>query len=286
MNSSSLSRRDWIRNMSCLTLGATLLTSRNVHSGGSHSDALLPLEKIGLQLYTVRDLLSADFDSALRLIADIGYRELEFAGYHYQEIQHVGALLQELQLSAPSAHVGLDTVKQRLDEAIKTASLLGHRHLVLPWLMEDQRQTMRQYEALARTLNQAGATCRSAGIELGYHNHDFEFQPLEGKLPYDVLLEQTAPDLVKMELDLYWITKAGYSATDYFDKHPGRFTQCHVKDMGSNGDIVDVGQGTINFAALIPAAKAAGVKHFYAENDNPHNPETAIRASYRALAGT
>lgn len=261
------------------------MNTRNALGEGTASPALLPQHKMGIQLYTVRNQLAEDLEGTLGKIADTGYRELEFAGYHGRKPDQLADVLQSLELRAPSAHVPLDALQSKLEDIIESAKVLGHQHLVLPWLNEDQRQSATQYEELARFLNIAGATCRSAGIELSYHNHDFEFFDIDGIRPYDLLLDQTETNLVKMELDLYWITKAGFSVQDYFQRHPGRFTQCHVKDMGKNGEITDVGRGVIDFAALIPAAQAAGVEHFYVEHDNSEDPLGSIERSYASMSG-
>ena len=244
---------------------------------------MIPPGKIGLQLYTVRDLMARDVPGTLAEVAAIGYRELEFAGYFDHEPGRIADLLAVNGLKAPSTHAPLDAFQTRLDSLIETAQLIGHRHLVLPWLLPDQRQSLQQYAEIAKLLNEAGKACQGAGIAVGYHNHDFEFEAIDGKLPIDLLLEETDPDLVKIELDLYWITKAGYSAQDYFSKHPGRFNQVHVKDLAASGEITEVGSGTIAFGQVLTAARSAGVEHFYVEHDHPADALVSIKTSFSAL---
>ncbi len=112
-----------------------------------------------------------------------------------------------------------------------------------------------------------GESCREAGLRFGYHNHDFEFETIDGQIPFDVLLDETDPGLVDFELDLFWITKGGEDPLRYFERYPGRFTLCHVKDMAAGGEMVDVGAGGIDFAAIFARAEQAGLKHFFVEHD-------------------
>ena len=142
---------------------------------------------------------------------------------------------------------------------------------------------MEQYEALAETLNRAGEQCLETGVQLCYHNHDFEFTPIDGTLPYDLLLELTEPALLAMELDLFWICKAGLDPLDYFARYPGRFPLCHVKDMQSDGSMAAVGSGELGFANILTAARRAGVRHYFVEHDQPSDPMASVSESYQAL---
>ncbi|MFL6274503.1 MAG: sugar phosphate isomerase/epimerase family protein [Blastocatellia bacterium] len=246
------------------------------------------LDKIGLQLYTVRRELQKDFEGTLARVAGIGYREVEFAGYYERTPQQVKAILDKLNLTAPSAHTQLQGLRQNLDKLIEAAHVIGHRYLVLAYLSADERKTLDDYKGVIETLNQAGETCRRAGIQLAYHNHDFEFPPLGGVVPYDLMLKETSADLVKMELDLYWITKAGQSATKYFAAQKGRFALVHVKDMDNTPKrfFTEVGRGVIDFKQLLPQARKAGVKHFFVEQDEtPGSPLDSIKISYDYLHG-
>jgi sugar phosphate isomerase/epimerase len=242
------------------------------------------LQRIGVQLYTLRDPLAEDFAGTLRKVAAMGYRELEFAGYHDQDPGQIARLLTELGMTAPSAHIPIDMLGDQLERWLELAHLMGHRYLVVPWLAPDQRESLDQYRAHAELFNRAGEQCRKAGIKLAYHNHDFEFEVLDGSLPYDLLLEATDPALVSMELDLYWISKAGHDPLQYFAGHPRRFSLCHVKDMAADGAIADVGRGELDFRRLLAAARSAGVQHYYVENDQPQDPLQSVQFSYRTLA--
>ena len=241
------------------------------------------IRKIGLQLYTVRDLMKENVEKTLHQVAALGYQEVEFAGYFGHSAGEVRIFLDQSGLTTPSAHVRLETIRDNLDEAIELAHTLGQKYMVMPWLTKDQRQTLDQFKSYAELFNKAGEACKKASIQLAYHNHAFEFQALEGREPYDLLLEDTDPDLLKMELDLYWIIKAGRDPFDYFAKYPGRFPLCHVKDMSEAGDMTDVGRGIIDFEKLFSAQKDAGFEHFFVEHDDPVNALDSITYSVKTM---
>ena len=226
------------------------------------------VERPGLQLYTLRGAMVDDFEGTLARVAEMGYREMEFAGYFGRDAGMVREALERNGLSSPAAHLGLNAVRENLAAEIDFAAELGQRFLVVPYLPEDERG-LDDYRRLAETLNRAGEQCRAAGLKMGYHNHDFEFAPTGGRIPYDLLLEETDPELVDMELDLYWIAAAGHDTLAYFDAHPGRFTMLHVKDRAADGAIADVGAGGIDFAALFAHGETAGIAHYFVEHDNP-----------------
>jgi sugar phosphate isomerase/epimerase len=240
------------------------------------------LSKIGLQLYTVRRELESDFDGTLAKITAIGFREVEFAGYYNHPPGQVKASLARNDLSAPSAHVQTSALRGSLPEAIEAAQIIGHEYLVCAYLPAEERRSLDDYKRLVDLLNRAGEECQRAGIQFGYHNHDFEFAPMEGRLPYDLILARADARLVKMELDLYWITKAGQSPLAYFSKRPGRFPLVHVKDMDDTPRryFTEVGRGVIDFKRIFAAAEQAGVKHCFVEQDEtPGSPFSSIKAS-------
>ena len=245
------------------------------------------LERIGLQLHTVRAAMAKDFDGTLARVADIGYREVEFAGYFDHTPADVRAALDRHGLSAPSAHIGtaaaLTTDWTRVREA---AQLAGHTYLVVAGLAERERRTLDDYRRVADLFNSAGDSARRMGMRLAYHNHDFEFVPMARKLPYDILLERTDPALVAMQMDLFWIARAGQNPLAWFDRYPGRFEMVHVKDMDGSPErqMVDVGRGTIDFARIFASAPLAGIRHYFVEHDDPQPPALAsAKASYDAL---
>jgi sugar phosphate isomerase/epimerase len=280
MNTGKISRRHFLKKTT--TLGAIMAIS--ACDGLMVGPAKKPLERLGVQLYTLRKELDKDFAGTLKKVRELGYTELEFAGYHNQAFPDIIKIMADLGLSAPAAHLYLETIRDDTDTAIDIAHVLGHKSIIVPWLEPNQRQSVDQYRQLADDLNIAGEKFRAEGIQLGYHNHDFEFMQLNSIRPYDLLLQETDPNLVKMELDLYWIAKAGLDPIEYLAAHENRFTLCHLKDMDANGAMVDVGSGVINFAAIIPAAKKAGVKHYFVEHDETTTPFHALENSFKAIS--
>ncbi len=240
------------------------------------------LDRIGVQLYTVRSLMAEDFAGTLEAVAGAGYQEVEFAGYFDRPPAEVEALLEEVGLNAPAAHVSIDALRDDLAGTIATARSVGHRYLVCPWIAEEER-TLAGYRGIAALWNEVGAACREAGLRFGYHNHEFEFEPVDGRVPMDLLLEETDPELVDYELDLYWIRKGGRDPLDYFERYPRRFPLCHVKDMAADGRMVDVGAGEIDFAAIFARSEQAGLEHYFVEHDQPADPLASIAASYDHL---
>lgn len=254
-------------------------------SAGPSTPAVAPLPAIGVQLYTVRTLLEQDFEGTIEQIAELGYDEVEFAGYYGRTPGEVTALLERVGLAAPSAHLMPSDARERPQEILNMAKAVGHDYLVIAYLTEDDRGSLDAYRNVAALLNDFGRQCADAGIQLAYHNHDFEFQTFDGTLPYDLLLQETDPELVQMELDLYWIAKAGHDPLAYFAAHEGRFPLCHVKDLGSDGAIVPVGEGTIDFPALFAQRDQAGLQHYFVEHDNPEDPMASIETSIQYLRG-
>ena len=244
--------------------------------------ALRSLDRIGVQLYSVRYLMEQDFAGTLQAVADAGYDEVEFAGYFDHRPAEVRALLEEVGLQAPASHVSIDVLRTDLAGAIATAAAVGHRYLVCPWIAEEER-TLAGYQGIAALFNEVGGACRNAGMRFGYHNHDFEFETVEGRVPMELLIEETDPELVDIELDLFWIAKGGEDPLQYFERYPGRFSLCHVKDMTADGEMVDVGSGQIDFAAIFAQSEQAGLKHYFVEHDEPADPLASIAASHDHL---
>jgi sugar phosphate isomerase/epimerase len=253
------------------------------------------LERIGVQLYTVRDLMKADFDGTLAKVAAIGYNEVEFAGYFEQAPKEVRAMLDKHKLTTPSEHVSYEVVQDKWQETLDAAHIVGHKFIVCPWIEEAQRKDPGGWKRAAELFNRAGEASQKAGIQFAYHNHTFEFEPspaLGGKLPYDFLLAETDPKFVKMEMDLCWITVAGKDPLTYFDKYPGRFPLVHVKDwtkgpdgkMGEkDGHMADVGSVAIDWKRLFAQSKKAGIQHYFVEHDEPTDPLESLRNSYKYL---
>ena len=219
------------------------------------------------------------------------------------ERDDVRAALDHNGLASPSCHVTYHFVEKHWGETLEAAKIVGHKYIICPWIDEKQRAEAGGWKRAAELFNKAGEESKKAGIQFGYHNHSFEFQPAEtlgGKLPYDFLLAETDPKLVAMEMDLCWITVAGKDPAAYFNKYPGRFPLVHVKDYvkdphstssydgatGSvkfEGHLADVGQGTINWKGIFEQSGNAGIKHYFVENDDPKSAFDDIKISYNYL---
>lgn len=237
----------------------------------------------GIQLYTVRASMATDVATTLQAIAGIGYREVEFAGYFDHPPGEIRRMLERFGLAAPSAHIGLQDLREDPTRLVDAAAEIGHDYVTVPWLDIEDRQSIDDYRKWADFLNRLGQTCRTHGIRCAYHNHDFEFAPLQGRVPFDVLLEETEPDLVDFELDFFWARKAGRGVLDVIGQAPQRFTMSHIKDMDVAGNMVDVGQGTIDFAAILADPAAEAIEHCFVEHDEPTDPFRSAAVSHYAL---
>jgi sugar phosphate isomerase/epimerase len=239
---------------------------------------------IGVQLYTVRTLMEKDMAGTLKSIAAIGYPEVEFAGYYKKSAQDVRAMLDANGLRAPSAHIPLDAMRADMKKVIADSKVIGHEIVICPYL--EAPKTAAAWSALAKEFNGFGTTLKGEGLQFAYHNHDFEFKPVEGKMPYDVLLAETDPQLVKMEMDLFWATKAGQDPVAYFGRYPGRFPAVHVKDMrdlrGAQ-TMTEVGSGEIDFRRIFAQADQGGIQHYIVEHDQPADALASVRTSYGNL---
>jgi sugar phosphate isomerase/epimerase len=253
------------------------------------------IEKIGLQLYTVRDQMKADFDGTVAKVASIGYKEVEFAGYFGRTPAQVRAVIDRNGLTSPSCHVEYAVLSDQWPSVIESSKTIGQSYIVCPWIPEEIRKQPDGWKRAIDTFNHAGEISKKSGIQFAYHNHWFEFLPVNGKLPYDMLLEQCDPDLVKMELDLCWITVAGADPLTYFNRDPGRFPLVHVKDMkklpkvsASGGqdfgdslkDMTAVGSGIIDWKRILAQSEKAGIKHYIVEHDKAEAPFESIKISY------
>lgn len=240
------------------------------------------LERIGLQLYTVRAAMARDVEGTLARVAAIGYREVEFAGYFDRTPAAVKAALANAGLDAPANHVPFETLADGWDSVLDTAAAIGHSDVLVAWIPREARPDLDGWKRVAELFNRAGERARAAGLRFGYHNHDYEFAPVEGQVPYDVLLAATDPALVTFEMDLYWTVKGGRDPLAYFASHPGRFPYVHVKDSAGPPDhrMVDLGRGTIDFATIFARSAQAGIRHYFVEHDEPHDPFAFCRDGY------
>jgi sugar phosphate isomerase/epimerase len=249
------------------------------------------IEKIGLELYTVRDSLKKDFEGTLSRVAKIGYKEVELAGYFEHmagwnpEPKQARQILDSNGLAAPSTHVPYNALSpENWPKIIEASEILGHKYIVNPSIDRSLAKTVEGWKRAAEAFNRAGKESLRSGIQLGYHNHIEEFKPIEDKLPYDILLHETDPNLVVMEMDLGWAHEAGVDPLEYFAKYPGRFPLVHVKDFTKDRQMTDVGSGEIDWKRILAKSDLAGIKHYFVEFDDPKSPFESIQNSYTYLA--
>jgi sugar phosphate isomerase/epimerase len=241
------------------------------------------IEKIGLQLYTVRSAMKNDFEGTLAKVAGIGYQEVEFAGYFNHSPHDVRKILDANGLNAPSAHVDYEVLGEKWPGTLDASRIMGHTYIVCPSI-PDNLHRPDGWKRAAEIFNQAAEASHKAGIQFAFHNHEVEFKKFDGKIPYDIVLAETDPNLVKMEMDLFWTVKGGADPLNYFNRYPGRFPLVHVKGMDKNGKMSEVnGNGAIDWKRIFAQSANAGIKHYFVEHDDPNSPFDSIRNSYTYL---
>lgn len=265
-----MQRKDFIKLSSLGFLG---LYSCGVSKLGSK-------KPLAIQLYTIRDAVSGNLEKALEKLAALGFTELEIYGYNStffgKNRTEFQAILKQTGLKVISSHhttgiihKDMGTLLNSWEKSVEDLHFIGSKYMICSYLFPEER-TIENYKKLPELFEKAGEITQKAEIQFAYHNHDFEFEKLEDhKSIYDFILENTSSDLVKMELDLYWISKAGLDPLAYFEKYPGRFPLWHVKDMkAGTKDFTEIGNGTINFNRIFRAREKAGLKYWFLEQDS------------------
>jgi sugar phosphate isomerase/epimerase len=234
---------------------------------------------IALELYTVRDETARDFAGTLRRVAEIGYTAVEFAGYGGLTAHEQAALLRETGLQAAAVHVSYEALTRDLDHEIEYCRAIGSAYLVLPGL-SDELRSADQIPLLAERMNAFGRRCGDAGVQFGYHNHNWEFEPGPDGRFIDLLLAATDPELVQIELDIYWAAYAGADPAAFLAEHSGRVPILHLKDMTPDRRFTEVGDGILGLRRLTTSAREHGVRWGIVENDAPQMPtlESARRS--------
>jgi sugar phosphate isomerase/epimerase len=241
---------------------------------------------IALQMYTLRNESARDFIGTLREVAKIGYAGVEFAGTAGLSAAELRRLLDDLNLRVAGSHVGLDALEGDLSAALDFTQAIGSAFVVCPYLPEERRKSADDYRVLAEILNRAGAACKQRELQLCYHNHAFEFQRFDGQYALDLLFSATDPELVKGELDTYWIRKGGADPAAYIRQYAGRCPLIHLKDMAADEkqSFAEVGEGTLDWPAIFQASEAGGARWYIVEQDTcPGPPLESVRLSLKNL---
>jgi sugar phosphate isomerase/epimerase len=253
--------------------------------------------KLGLQLFTMRAALARDVDGTLKRVAAMGYEDFETYGFDPGGLRYYGLdakdfsqRLRDLNLTTSSGHYDLnrfvssssDDLKRYVDRCIEGARVLGQEYITWPYLDEGDR-TIEKFKVVAERLNVIGAQIKKAGLQAAYHNHDFEFVEQNGQIGYDIILKETDPALVKLQIDLYWVAHGSkLTPHEWFTRAPGRFVMWHVKDMHKTSrDYTELGNGTIDFTRIWPDTELAGMKYFYVEQGGnfTHDPFRSVSDS-------
>jgi sugar phosphate isomerase/epimerase len=272
--------------------------------GSASASALAAVDRksfgVGIQLYTIRDAMAADVRGTLKKVSDMGYKNLELAGYSNGKFYGFSAadfkkIVGDLGMVALSSHSAVESKGITVESAKLMAdahAALGVKYCVQPWVNDEDR-TIEKYKKMIGDWNKVGKIMKEVGIQFGYHNHNFEFKKVDGLIPYyDVFMKEMDKNLITMELDLFWASKAGQDPIAMFKKYPGRFQLLHFKDMRTNqppffdvikDDICSVGEGVIDFKKIWAAKETAGAKYLFVEDDNQGNgkPFEAIETSIK-----
>lgn len=256
---------------------------------------------VGLQLYSLRAELPKDVKGVIAKVAQAGYSEVETFGYSKTggfwglSAKDFSALLKDNGLKTPSGHYGLDEFfgtgkMDQLNSYIESAQATGQTYIIIPGINHNFIKTAADFKGVADKMNKIAEILKPKGLKLGYHNHNFEWKETEGTTFYDTILNETDPKLVNMEMDLYWVVRAGYNPLEIFKKHPGRFTFVHVKDMDKTKPELntEIGTGSIDFKTILAQAKLGGIQHFIVEQENFTNidPYKSIGQSSAYLKNT
>ena len=267
-----MDRKEFLALSSLGFLGLSSCGILNHHSTNSTS--------LAIQLYTIRDAMSGNPEKALERLAAMGFTGLEIYGYNgtffgktrnefRQILRNTGQRVISSHHTTGMLRREPGTLLENWEKTVEDLEFIGTEFMVCSYLFPEERTT-ENYRKLPGILNTAGDTARQSGLQFAYHNHDFEFEDFDGSgNVYDFLLNRTSPELVQMELDLYWIAKAGFDPLSYFEKYPGRFPLWHVKDMkAGTRDFTEIGNGTIDFARIFAAREKAGLRHWFLEQDS------------------
>jgi sugar phosphate isomerase/epimerase len=314
-----LNRRNFIKNTSAI-LAASALPYQDIFA------QLNMKQDIGIQLFSLPKLLDQDFAKGIEMLAKMGYKELEVfgpypfsakaaqeswdkvtpmlgfkgSGYFGKNINEIKSIFKTNGVTSPSAHTDIDTLLNNMDKLGEAAQVLGHKYVVLPAIPDYLRKTMDDYKRIAETFNKIGESAKKVGLKFGYHNHGYGIKPVNGQVPLQIILDQTDPNLVFFELDVYWTAAGGANPIDYLTKYPNRYKMLHLKDMkekktfsGDGSDapqwialfpyMTTAGDGVLDLKSIIAKAQSIGVEHYFVEQDMVANPEIALKRSFDYL---
>jgi sugar phosphate isomerase/epimerase len=284
---SSTTRRNFVVQSAALLSAARVLSAHDP----------LRASDLGVQLYTVRNTITKDPAKDLKAIEDIGYKEVEVV---YATLETIWPALQQTKLKAVSAHVDTAFFMEggaKLDDAIASLKQKGFSFIVLPYVPPNERGGADTFKHLADVLNKAGAKAKAAGLTCCYHNHAFEFEPMNGTTGLDIMMAATDKNLVHLELDIFWASVAGHNPVEVMKKYSTRIALLHLKDKAAGlpvqfnenvpkATFKEIGNGSIDIPAVLAQAKHMPIKNYFVEQDQtPGDPLDSLRQSYQYLSG-
>jgi sugar phosphate isomerase/epimerase len=316
-----MDRKNFMRRLGLLSFGGALFTDRMMANMKRPDDSSV-LHNIGIQLFSVPSFLEKDFEGTIALLAGMGYKEIELfgpypysadaakaqwnalsemlgfsgSGYFGRTEKQLKGLFRSYGLKIPSMHTDLLTLESNMENLGKAGDSLGFTYVVLPAIPEDKRKTLDDYKRMADVFNKIGAEAKSVGLKFAYHNHGYGLSKVDNVVPLELLIDNTDPQLVFFEMDLFWTIAGRADPIALFTKYKNRYRMMHVKDMteiktfpGDGNDaaqwmalfpnMTSAGQGAVDLKTIIPAAKKNGVKHFFVEQDLVKDPEIALKQS-------
>lgn len=273
------SRRYFLKTSATIAAGSLLMPQLS-------EAAKATKRKVGLQLYTVRKEMLEDAAGTLQQLASMGYKEIESAksekgNYYGLSPKEIKKITGDLGMKLVSGHVRIDNDWQR---SVDAAAEAGQPYLICSSMSSDAA-TIENYQRTADEFSKAAEDCKKVNIVFGYHNHETEFEKVDGQVLYDILLDRTDPQLVKMELDLGWLVATGNDPVKYFNKYPGRFPLWHLKDMEKvKKQSTEFGKGMVNIGEMFRNEKESGMKHFFVEQEEyTSTPMESLKYNYDYL---
>ena len=316
-------RRKFIKTSAAAAAGTVITSSSLMAAIYKYSQ----IKNIGLQLWSIAKFLEQDFTGSVQMLSQIGYKELELfgpypfstqkdkdswkgvssevgfsqSGYFNHTAKEFKEILDSKGLRSPAMHVGLDTLRNKMTETAEAAHILGQQYAGIASIPAAERRTLDDYKRMADEFNVIGEKAKAVGIRFYYHNHGYGLKEMEGKIPFDIILERTDPSLVYFEMDIFWTVAGGADPIKYLDGNPGRYKLMHVKDMskqvhfsGDGGDpkqwielfpyIRDAGSGVLDLKTILSHAQKSGVEHFIIENDVITNPKDSLENAYKYVS--
>ena len=270
------------------TLGATLAATaapKIWHGVRGLEPPPKKLDRIGIQMWTVRKLAAQDLEGTLHQLAAIGFKEVELEAFYKRTPSDWRDILRQNGLSAPSSHVTVEAIETKPEQTFADAHTVGVEWLVMRSLPRGRQQTVDDWKRVAAQFNHAAARAKEAGFRFAFHNHNDVFRAVDGVTPIEILMKETDPALVSYELDCYWAVSGGGDPVALLARYPGRFKMLHIKDGKppyDDASQTDVGVGSLDFKPIL--AKAQGVEHYFTESDSAADPIAFAANAYKYLS--